>query len=75
MKTVSAIKISSMAGFGPTAWDQDIQRVSMHPPLPEHIEYVEEKMHRRPRHHHIVQRRNPDNDCDVVLIAMEIPFN
>ena len=59
MKVIGNIRICSMAGLGPVAWDQDMQRMSMHPPLPEHIECVEEQFHRR------------SDQCDLVALHIE----
>ena len=67
----------NMAGMGPVAWDRDEHRVSMHPPLPDHIEYVEKHMERNEHahRHHIVQRRHPEADNEQVLIPHEIGEN
>lgn len=70
MKLHTDIKILSVAGFGPAAWDQDTQKVSMHPPLPGHIEYVEEEMqlHAAHKKHHVMHRDNPENHHEETLI-------
>ena len=72
MKADTDINISSMAGLGPAAWGGDTQKVSMHPPIPGHIEFVAEEMKSHTQHHHIVQRRHPENDNEVTLIRKEI---
>jgi len=53
-----------MAGFGPTALMKHSRTLSMHPPIPGHIEYVEHYMEVTSRSslHHIVKRRHPEND-------------
>lgn len=71
MKFDTDLKISSMAGFGPAAWGGDTQKVSMHPPIPGHIEFIEEAMQSQ-KQKHIVQRRHPENDNEVTLHRGEI---
>lgn len=63
-----------MTGLGPSAWDRDGEKMSMHPPLPGHIEYVEEEMemHEHANEHHIVHRRHPENDSEEKMISKEI---
>ncbi len=73
MRLNTDMKIPGMAGMGPAAWDRDNQKMSMHSPLPEHVDYVEEQLHRHDHDHHIVHRRHPENDCDETLVPMEIP--
>lgn len=53
-----------MAGFGPTALMKYSSKVSMHPPIPGHIEFVEHEMEvlSRSSAHHMVKRRHPEND-------------
>ena len=55
---------ANVAGMGPVAWNRDEQALSMHPPLPEHIEYVEEYMaqHEHEQAHQIIYRRDLDNE-------------
>jgi hypothetical protein len=72
MKLNADADLPRMAGLGPTAWNVDTQKVSMHPPVPGHIEFVTEEMQSHAEHHHIVQRRHPENDIQVSLIPIEI---
>lgn len=76
MRINANIKTTSMAGFGAAAWDSDTHKISMHPPIPGHIEYVEEHMvqHEHENDHHVVKRRHPENDCEENLIAMDLPI-
>ena len=76
MKLDTNIKISSMSGFGPTAWGQDTQKMSMHPPIPGHMEHVEHDMelHEHEEQHHTVHRRHPEDDCEEGLVRMELPL-
>ncbi len=66
----------SMGGMGAAAWDRSDQnkKVSMHPPLPEHVECVEEQMKLHSHKHHDVHRRHPENDCDEEVVGTEIPL-
>ncbi len=66
------VGMPGFSGMGPAAWDRDTQKMSMHPPLPGHIEYVEEESHRHHPEHHIVHRDNPENRHENILIS-EIP--
>jgi len=70
MKIYTDIKISSMSGFGPAAWNREEHKMSMHPPFPDHVDLLEEEM--LETHHHIVHRRHPENDCEEILIPREI---
>ncbi len=63
-----------MAGMGPAAWERDSQKMSMHPPIPGHIEFVEEHMELHHHDHHTVQRKHPQNDCEEGLVKKEIPL-
>ena len=72
MKLDLGIKITNGAGFGPAAWVGDSQKVSMHPPIPGHIEFVEEEIPSHRAQHHVVQRRHPENDNEFTLIRTEI---
>jgi hypothetical protein len=58
-------------GFGPVAWDRDSQKMSMHPPVPGHIEFVEKAMNAH-HNHHIAKRRHPEDDNETTLIQTEI---
>jgi hypothetical protein len=73
MKPKIDTNLPRMAGFGPVAWGGETQETrSMHPPIPGHIEFVEEEMQTHAEHHHIVHRRHPENDNEISLIRMEI---
>ena len=72
MKLDTNVNLPRMAGIGPAAWDGDTQKASMHPPIPGHIEFVAEEMKSHAEHHHIAQRRHPENDNQVSLIPVEI---
>jgi len=63
---------ANFSGMGPSAWDRDTQKVSMHPPLPENIEHVEHDMQLHEHQSHIVHRRHPENDCDDELYREDI---
>ena len=72
MKIRPNIKISGISGFGPAAWDRDTEKVSMHSPIPGHVDHEEhlEQQH----HHHLVHRRDPEHDSDENLGAMDLPL-
>jgi len=72
MKLTTNINPPSMAGLGPAAWEQDTHKVTMHPPLPGHVEYVEEQLHRHAHQHHVVHRDNPANH-HVVISMRDLP--
>lgn len=59
-----------VSGMGPSAWDRDTQKMSIHPHLPGHTDHEEndaEKHHK----HHIVHRRHPENDTEDLSAADE----